>query len=164
MSGKTKAQKEKERLEKVAAERGVTVDQVIEDENKQKEVAKKIADDKEAVENKKEIDREVAEKAAGFLEEIKIKINNAKTLDDLEALQSRVYDIWADKVPAEIQELAFEKGEEINANKPPAKRVTTKENLQKDWVKVTMEEVKAAEKEKKLVGFDDKTMTALIKD
>ncbi len=103
------------------------------------------------------------QKAAGFIKEISDKINAAQSMADLEALQGRVYDIWADQVPAEIQDLAAKKGEEIEKMNPlrrPPK--PSKQSLQKDWKKVTMEEVKAAEKAGKLRGFDNKDMTADI--
>lgn len=157
MSGKTKEDKEKEKAKK-DSEIKAEADKVAA-EKKEKEAADKVEADK--VKSEK---AEAENKKSGFIKEISEKINEAETIEDLEKLNERVYDIWADKVPVEIQELAFEKGEEIEANKPPAKKVSLKENLQKDWVKVTMSEVKKAEKDGKLAGFDDSTMTALIND
>lgn len=167
MSGKTKAQKEQERLGKIAVEKGISVDEV---KAQEKVVADKKAEEKKKVAEKAAEDKAVADKKAkeveqeGFIQEISEKIELAKDVDDLTALNQRVYDIWGDNVPVEIQELAGKRGQEIEDGKKPKVEVSLKDTQQKGWVKVTMEDVKKAEKDGKLAGFDESNMTALIND
>ncbi len=98
------------------------------------------------------------------IDEITEKINGVKTMEELEALTGRVHELWPEEIPVEVQELAAKRGEEIENEKPEAKKVISKDDLQSGWKKVTMEEVKKAEGDGKLIGFDDITMTADIKE
>lgn len=128
------------------------------------EVKKEITDafDKKNGEIREKEEKESAKAKEGFFKEISDKINAAEKIEDLEALNGRVYDIWGDDVPIEIQELATKKGQEIELNNLLKAKIFSKKKLQEGWVKVTDAEVKAAEKSGKLAGFDDKTMTAKI--
>lgn len=109
--------------------------------------------------------QEAEAKKTGFLSEIAGKIEAAKSLDDLKAIQPRVFNIWGDDVPAQIQALAAKKGEELQDNENAAADVAAKEvEVPSGWKKVTEEEVKEAEKAGTLVGYDPKKMLALIKE
>lgn len=130
----------------------------------EKKAAEAKAAEKKAAEKKAAKDKKDAESKEGFLKEISEKIEAAESFADLEALQQRVYDIWADDVPDKIQQLAYEKGEELEDERPSRKLKNLKGDLQKDWVKVTDKEVKQAEKDGKLAGYDPETQTALINE
>ena len=131
---------------------------------KSNQEAKAVDQDIAAAEAKAKQSQEEAAKIEELnIKEITDKINAAKTVEDLEALQPRVHEIWEGNVPEEIQILAASKGDEITKRNPLAPVPTPpKSVLQQGWKKVTMEEVKAAEKSGKLAGFDDKTMLANI--
>ncbi len=90
----------------------------------------------------------------GFITEISEKITEAKSIKDLEALNDRVFDIWADNVPAEIAKLAEEKGEELIENEKPKKDVAeAKIGEKKGWEKCSGKELKQAEEDGTLVGY-----------
>jgi len=167
MSGKTKAQKEKDRLEKIAVAKGITVEEV---KAQEKEVADKKAEDKKKADEKAAEDKAVADAKAkedeqkGFIKEISDKIALAKDIDGLSALNQRVYDIWGDNVPAEIQELASKKGQDIEDGKKPKEEVSVEGTQPKGWVKVTPVQMKQAEKDGTLAGYDPVTGTALINE
>ena len=161
MSGKTEEEKkieETNKAEKKAAEAKAK------EEKAKADAEKKAEADKKASEKKAAKDAKDAESKKGFLEEISEKIEAAESFADLEALNDRVYDIWGDDVPTKIQELAFKKGEELEEERPSSKLKNVKGDLQKDWVKVTSEELKQAEKDGKLAGYDPETQTALINE
>ena len=162
MAGKTKAQKEQERLDKKAAELNITVEAVKEQEAKAKADANRIADDKKAADKKEKQDAKLAKENAGYIEEVSTKIKEATTMEELDALSQRVYDLWADKIPAEIEALAATRAEEIEANAPAAQKTVLQSDLQKGWRKVTQEEVSKLDKAVKVKGFDPVTMTADI--
>lgn len=126
--------------------------------SKKEKIPKKTAEEKV-------VNPEQAEDAnqAAYINEITEKIKSAKSIDDLEALQERVHEIWGGIVPALIQDLASKKGEQLFAENPPlVEPEVPKEELQSGWVKVTMLQVKEAEADGKLRGFDESTMTADI--
>ena len=102
-----------------------------------------------------------------FVKQISERIKAAKTMEELEALTGDVLGIWGDEksVPKEVQALAAKRAEEIeNPGKEVSEPVLVDEGFKDpdDWIKVTMEEMKEAEKAGTLQGFNPDTMFALI--
>jgi len=102
-------------------------------------------------------------KEEGLLAEISQKISAAKNIRDLEALNDRVFDIWGDSVPAKIQSLAAKKAEEIQESTQESGELEIDNEDPENWESVTSEQVAEAEKDGTLVGFNSRTMKALIK-
>lgn len=98
------------------------------------------------------------------IREISSKIGKAKKIADLVALNDRVNELFGDDVPLEIQELADNKGKELNviSGIPGNQIQEDKSVLQKDWKKVTPEEARELEKERRLAGYDPDEGLALI--
>ena len=139
-----------------------------------KKAAEKKASEEKAAKEKAEAEKKEAEAkeakkkdlgSGGFLKEMGDKIKKAKTVEDLEALDEEVYNIWQQSIPASIQALAQTRFLEIQESDGPKKDfVESQSSDPEGWKKVSTEEMKKAEEDRKLVGYNPKTGFALIKE
>jgi len=96
---------------------------------------------------------------------VRQKIVDCKSIEELEEMNAEVIKVFGEDVPEDVQALAADKYKSLKegAENEVFKKRITPESDPEAWKKLTPDEVKTAEKEGRLIGYNPKTGFALVK-